>query len=429
MWSRLRNRIERWLFAPSAGAGLAERARLFAQYPYALLRDLLGGRLNLHAMGLVYAALLALIPLVAFSFALLKVFGVQRVLEPLLLEFFGPMGAGAAPLTARVLDFANHVRGGVVGSVGLVLLVWTLMSTLRKVEDSLNFIWHVEVPRNFLRRSAEYLALLVVAPLLVAMLVTLARTPASGQLLAGLPFLRQLLAALVTLVPYIVISGGFAAIYGLIPNTRVRPYAALLAGFAAGLAWTAVGQLFTTFVVLSARLTIVYAGFAIFIAALLWSYVSWLILLLGAQLSFYLQNPGYLRIGLREARLSAAETEQVTLAICYLVARRHLEGGERWTLQALSTQLQMPGIAVARLVRALEEAGLVVETDADELLPGRDARRMLVADVLGVARNAHGMQAEHGALPPLPVVAALAEAEEAWRARLGERSVADLLEH
>jgi membrane protein len=428
MWSRLRNRIERWLFAPAGAAGVAERARLFAQYPYALLRDLLGGRLNLHAMGLVYAALLALIPLVAFSFALLKVFGVQRVLEPLLLEFFAPMGAGAAALTKRVLDFANNVRGGIVGSVGLVLLVWTLMSTLRKVEDSLNFVWHVEVPRNFLRRLAEYLALLVVAPLLVAMLVTLARTPASGQLLAGLPFLRQLLAALVWLLPYLVISSGFAAIYGLIPNTRVRPYAALLAGFAAGLTWTAVGQLFTTFVVLSARLTIVYAGFAIFIAALLWSYVSWLILLLGAQLSFYLQNPGYLRIGLREPRLSAAETEQVALAIAYLVARRHLEGGPRWTLQTLSAQLQVPGIAVARLVRALEEAALLAETEEGELLPGRDPRRTLLVDVLAVARDTQGLQAEHGTLPPAPVVAACAEVEAAWRARLGERSVADLLE-
>jgi membrane protein len=428
MWSRARTRIERWLFAPPDGGSVAERARRFAQYPYALLRDLLGGRLNLHAMGLVYAALLALVPLVAFSFALLKVFGVQRVLEPLLLEFFGPMGASAAPLTTRVLDFANHVRGGLVGSVGLVLLVWTLIGTLRKVEDSLNFVWHVEVPRNFMRRIAEYLALLVVAPLLVAMLVTMARTPASAQLLAGLPLLRQLLAALVWLVPYLVISGGFAAIYGLIPNTKVRPYAALLAGLAAGLAWTAVGQLFTTFVVLTARLTIVYAGFAIFIAALLWSYVSWLILLLGAQLSFYLQNPAYLRIGLREPRLSSAENEQLALTIVFLVAQRHREGGPRWTQQTLAARLQMPGIGVARLVRALEAAGLLAETDADELLPGKDPASTPIDEVLAVARNMHSLHGEHGTPPPAAVAAALAQVEAAWRAQLGGRTVAQLLE-
>jgi membrane protein len=428
MWSRARTRIERWLFAPAGSASPADGARRCARYPYALLRDLLGGRLNLHAMGLVYAALLALIPLVAFSFALLKVFGVQRVLEPLLLEFFGPMGDSAAPLTARVLDFANHVRGGLVGSVGLVLLVWTLMSTLRKIENSLNFVWHVEVPRNFMRRTAEYLALLVVAPLLMAMLVTLARTSPSPHLLAGLPLLRQLLAALGWLLPYLVISGGFAAIYGLIPNTRVRPYAALLAGLAAGLVWTAVGQLFTTFVVLSARLTIVYAGFAIFIAALLWSYVSWLILLLGAQLSFYLQNPAYLRIGMREPRLSSAETEQLALAIAYLVALRHRTGGPRWNLQTLAAELQMPGIAVARTVRALEAAGLVAETDADELLPGRDPHSIRIADVLGIARRAYSLHGEHGSAPPAPVAAVLAQMESAWRTQLGERSIAELLE-
>jgi len=429
VFTAIRTRIERWLYAPLAGPGLATRGRHVLQYLWALLRDLLGGRLNLHAMGLVYATLLALIPLVAFSFALLKVFGVQRVLEPLVLEFYSPMGAGAAPLAQRTLDFANHVRGGVVGSVGLVLLVWTLMSALRKIEDSLNFVWHVEEPRSFMRRTTEYLALLIVAPLLVGMLVSMARNPASTQLLAGLPLLRQLLGGLLALVPWAVISGGFAAIYGLIPNTRVLPRSALWAGLAAGLAWTAIGQLFTEFVVLSARLTIVYAGFAIFVAALLWTYIGWLILLLGAQFSFYLQNPTYLRLGLRDVRLSSSETEQLALAICYLLARRHREGGERWTVHTLAGQLQVPGIAVARLVRALEAEGLVAETDDGELVPGRDPHSTPLTEVLSVARRAQGLHGGQGAPAPQAVAQAWNEIEAAWRERLGAKSLAELLDH
>ena len=105
MWQQGRNILERWLFAPFTGRVAANRARRLVQYPYALLRDLLGGQLNLHAMGLVYATLLALVPLVAFSFAILKVFGAHRDLEPLIYEFFRPMGGAAGALTQKVMDF------------------------------------------------------------------------------------------------------------------------------------------------------------------------------------------------------------------------------------------------------------------------------------------------------------------------------------
>ena len=70
-----------------------------------------------------------------------------------------------------------------------------------------------------------------------------------------------------------------------------------------------VGKLFTELVVYTSRLTIVYAGFAIIVAALLWTYFGWLILLVGVQLSFYAQNPSYLRLGLQELKLSSVELE------------------------------------------------------------------------------------------------------------------------
>ena len=106
-------------------------------------------------MGLVYTTLLSLIPLLAFSFAVLKIFGARRDLEPIVFEFFRPLGTTAAQeLTTRVLQFAGRVSSGVVGSVGLALLVWTLLGTFKKVEDSFNFLWHVEQPRSFARRVA-----------------------------------------------------------------------------------------------------------------------------------------------------------------------------------------------------------------------------------------------------------------------------------
>ena len=130
-----------------------------------------------------------------------------------------------------------------------------------------------------------------------------------------------------------------------------------------------------------------YAGFAIIVVALLWTYLGWLILLAGAQLSFYIQNPTYLRVGLQELRLSCVELEQLALKMMYLVGQMHLSGGRHWTINRMSRQLQLPGIAVAKMARALERGGLVKITDDSELLCARDIGRISVNEILELARN------------------------------------------
>jgi membrane protein len=162
------NWLDRYLFGEfsegNTPGGLALR---LLRYPYAILRDLSRGQINLYAMGLVYATLLSLIPLLAFAFAILKAFGAHRELEPLILEFFRPVGDHAPELTQRVMQFADNVSTGVVGSLGLALLLWTLLGTIKKVEDGFNFLWRVEHARSFARRVTEYIALLIVGPVVV----------------------------------------------------------------------------------------------------------------------------------------------------------------------------------------------------------------------------------------------------------------------
>src|SRR5579871_2683421 len=165
-----------WCFFGPASRRPGPVAQLLriVRYPYAVSRDLWHGEIALRAMGLVYTTLLSLIPLLAFSFAILKVFGARHDLQPLVYEFFAPMGAvAAAELTDKVLQFAARVSSGIVGSLGLVVLAWTLVGTIKKVEDSFNFLWRVEQPRSFARRVAEYMTLLVVGPLLMVAFIGL----------------------------------------------------------------------------------------------------------------------------------------------------------------------------------------------------------------------------------------------------------------
>jgi len=433
MWARIWAFLDRCFFAgASAHPGALGASLRVLRYPYAVIRDLSRGEINLRAMGLVYTTLLSLIPLLAFSFAIVKIFGGRRDFQPIVYEFFRPVGGdAAAELTDRVMQFAGHVSSGIVGSVGLALLAWTLVGTIKKVEDSFNFLWHVDQPRSFARRLAEYTTLLIAGPVLLVVFVGLTHAALSSapvQEVVKLPPLQRLRGTGIALAPYAMVTAFFTALYMMVPNTRVQWRAALIGALVGGVLWAAVGKMFTAFVVYSTRLTIVYGGFAFIVAALLWTYFGWLILLAGAQLSFYVQNPAYLRLGLQQLRLSSVELEQLALRLMYFVGRAHVAGGRRWTVNRLADELGLPGIAVAQLATALERAALLIVTEDGELVPARDVGGIGVHEILDIARNQSSGHIAPRNVPVPPVDRLLASLEEARHSRCGELTLRELVE-
>ena len=197
MWVRFWSFLDRLFFGP-ASIGPRPPAVLMRvlRYPYAVVRDLCARRHQpaRDGPGLHDAAVAR--PAHRLRFAVLKGFGAHRDLEPVVYEFFRPMGEhGAAEITTRVMEFADRVSSGVVGSVGFALLLWTLLGTIKKVEDSFNFLWRVEQPRSFARRVAEYLSLLIIGPILLVGFIGLSHAALGGPLAATsrtLPLLQQL---------------------------------------------------------------------------------------------------------------------------------------------------------------------------------------------------------------------------------------------
>ena len=426
------NWLDRYLFGEySEGTTPGALALRLLRYPYALLRDLSRGQVNLYAMGLVYTTLLSLVPLIAFAFAVLKAFGAHRELQPIILEFFKPMGASAEEFTAKVMEFADSVSTGLVGAVGLALLLWTLLGTIRKVEDGFNFLWRVEEPRSFARRVTEYVALLIVGPIVVVSFIGLSHNAletATAGIGRYMPFFDRMVAIGEKVSPYFMVAAIFTAVYMFVPNTKVKWKPAIIGGVVAGILWAAVGQIFTALVVYSTRLTVVYAGFAIIVAALLWTYFGWLILLIGAQLSFYVQNRNYLRMGLTELRLSGVQREQLTLKSMFLIARSYQDGKTRWSVDSLAHELAMPGIAISRIVHALEGAHLITLTDDERLLPARDLSQITIQEIVDIARNEKSGQVGWRNLK-IPAVDAISKTmDDAWRKSCGEMTLRDLIE-
>jgi membrane protein len=174
-----------------------------------------------------------------------------------------------------------------------------------------------------------------------------------------------------------------------IPNTKVTFKSALVGGFVGGCMWAGIGVIFTTFVLYATQRQLIYSGFAVAITTLIWLYLSWLVLLIGAQLAFYHQRPAFLRIGRREPSLSNAMRECLALNVMYLVGQAFRNKDRSITLEGICAQLKVPSIALSPIATRLENDGLLILTEKEELLPGREMNRIKIADILNVVRQ-HG---------------------------------------
>lgn len=347
------------------------------------------GQLTMRAMSLVYTTLLSVVPLLAFSFAILKGLGVFKQLEPYLYDLLAPLGAQGERITQQILALVDNVRGSVLGGLGLAFFLYTAISMVQKVEESFNYVWYVAKPRSFARRFTEYMIVLLVGPMIVVTaigMITSIQSNAVVQYLLTNPQFGPIFVFAGKFVPYVLISAVFVFLYMFMPNTRVRLSSALVGGIAAGIMWATIGALFAAFVIYSARRLEIYAGFAVAITALFWLYLNWLVLLIGAQIAFYHQRPAFLRIGRRVPSLSNAMRERVALDVMYMVGRAFRDPGKTLTLGDLSEHLQIPSIALNPVLVALEQAGLLIATESEVALPGRELSRIKLREILDVVR-------------------------------------------
>jgi membrane protein len=215
--------------------------------------------------------------------------------------------------------------------------------------------------------------------------------------------------------------------YAFIPNTKVEFKAALIGGITSGVIWALVGKVFTAFIVYSSSLVAVYTGFAIVLTTLIWVYLSWLILLIGAQLAFYLQFPQYLRHGQEAFELTGRDREQVALSVMYLIGRDYAGGETSWTPRTLAAELDMPSIALAPVLRCLEENGLILATEDEQFVPGKDIATIRLAEIFEVIRVLHSGRLAIAIRSIKPAVAILDEVESSMEKPLKDRTLKDFV--
>lgn len=409
----------------------ARHAVILLRFLYAVLRDVVTGNITLRAMGLVYVTILSIVPIIAISFSVLKAFGFQRQLEPILYKFLEPLGDKGVELTNQVIGFVDNIQGDVLAGIGLALLFVTSVSMAQKVEDSLNFVWRIDYPRGIAQRISEYLTLILVGPVVMVTAMTLIAKVKSNALIREVSDFEPVGETLLLMnqfTPYALVVLGFTLVYWFLPNTRVRFQAALAGGVAGGVLWATSGVLFTTFVMTSVRTMSIYATFAIVILALIWLYLCWLILLVGALVSFYAQNPEHLRLGYRRLNIGSRTREQIALGIMTRASDAFRDGSPQPTIAEIAESAHLPGLMLIPVVNRLIAANLITRTNKNQLFPSRDPGNITLKEILAAVRDTQTTDVWSTGSWPRIVQKLSGRIDDALDRELGDTSIYELID-
>lgn len=401
---------------------------------YVTLREYRDNELALRAMSLVYTTLLSLVPLLAFSISILKAFGVvDSQLEPLLLKFLVPLGDKGVEVTHRIMEFIGKINFGVLGAAGLVMLIYTAISVINKLEDSLNIIWKIRKGRSLARRFSDYVTALLVGPVLLFAVFGITATLSSNTVVSKLseaePF-GTVIFAFGKIIPFCFVILVFTLIYIIIPNTKVSFKSALLGGILAGAAWHATGWIFTIAVASSTNYAAIYSSLAVLLIFMIWLYLNWLIVLIGAQVTFCHQNLRFLTLKKEVFNLSTKLREKLSMIVMYLVGYNFYYGLHRWTLDTLTARLSLPREPVEESVRELTQNKLIIETGDNPpcLVPSRALERITLKEIVDATRTNYEtdmVEKKYLSMPEVDLVTA--RVENAINEALAELSLKDLV--
>jgi membrane protein len=301
----------------------------------------------------------------------------------------------AQKVVARnIHEFIKNTRSGTLGVIGMLLLVYVAIRMLASIECTFNDIWGVLRGRNWLRRVVLYWTTITLGPLLIVGALGLAGGPhlqTTKNLVAHMPLIGEFI---FKIVPLVVICLAFTLVYLMVPNTRVRPGAALIGGMVGGSLWhlnNAVGFLYVSRVVNNSK---IYGSLGLLPVFMLGLYISWLILLFGAQVAYAWQNrQSYLQDKFVET-VNQRGREFIALRLITLIGMRFQLGESPASLQQISSSLGVPTRLVQQVLQPLLAARLVTEIVGTEpaYLPARPLETITAHHVLRAVRAGSGQE-------------------------------------
>jgi len=338
-------------------------------------------RAAVRAAALTYFTMLSIVPVFAIAFAVARNFGFEDILHRFINNNMKDQKEVLDWLTGMVDNLLLETKEGVIAGVGGVILFWSVIQVLNNIEASFNDIWQIRKARSPMRKFSDYLAIMILSPFAIGL---------SGSFMVKIQsaatefeLFKPLIVMLIKSVPYLSIWLLFTIVYIVMPNTKVKFRYALIAGIIAGTVALIFQSLYRDLQIGVMKWGTLYGTIAFIPLFLMWLQITWLIVLMGAELSFAYQNIENYEFEENALNLSHNNKRILTLLICYHIIKNFEEGGEPWSTDTLSHELGIPIRLVNELVFELVESGILAEMAANNpkdrsYLPAIDINRITV---------------------------------------------------
>ena len=365
------------------------------------LRGFSEDKVSLRASALTFYSLLSVVPTLAMIFGIAKGFGFQNKLEGELINGFKGHEEALNWIVNMARNYLENVKGGLIAGIGLIVLFWTVMGLLTNIERSFNGIWQVKKSRPFVRKLTDYLSIMLIAPIFL-FVTSSANVFITSQIdlitteVALIGQIKPVINFLLHFIPYFLIWFLLTIVYMAMPNTKVNFSSALVGGIIAGTLVQLSQWGYVYFQIGVSKYNAIYGSFAALPLFLIWLQVSWLIVLLGAEISFAKQNVARYEYEYDSLNISYKLKSILTLLVANYVIKIFAKGDTPFTSFQLSRELKIPVGIVRSITFELTEAGIFSETlkqnpKEKAYQPGRDIHTITVHSVLKGLEN-KGMQ-------------------------------------
>jgi len=327
------------------------------------IRGFQNENLQTRASALTYNTLLAIVPLLAVLLGIAKGFGFQNTVRDALLDYFPGHQMELDKAFEFVESYLAQAQGGVIIGIGLILLLYTVISLISSIEDTFNDIWQINKSRPWFRKISDYLALFVILPILMTSSsgIAIFVSTLQNSFLQHYVFLTPIVELCLHITPYVFTSLAFAGLYIALPNTKVKVINGLIAGIIAGCAFQFFQLVYISGQIWVSKYNAIYGSFAALPLLLLWLQLSWLICLFGAELSYASQNVKKFSFERDSKNISRRYKDFLTLLIASLIIKRFAKGEKPYTADELSDSYRIPIRVTTQILYMLTELKIITE--------------------------------------------------------------------
>jgi len=346
----------------------------------------------LRASALTLYSLLSIVPVIAMLFGIAKGFGFEKMLEQRLIEQAPERDTLVLQLIGFAQNLLDSTKSGVIAGIGIVILFWTIISVIGNIEESFNHIWKIGKGRAISRKFSDYLSLMLLAPVIliasgsitvllnikITWLITIIELPEFGT---------WLVIKALGLLPLVLMIGLFAFTFIFMPNRKINCRAGIIAGVATGIMYHLVQWAYLSLQIGVSNYNAIYGSFAALPLFVVWLQTGWMIVLLGCEVAFFLQNYEIYRNNNRFSDLSFSLQKVIALQTTHLIIKNFIQLNNPLSAAEIATRLVIPIAFIQPVLSKLIASHIVVEfknrdEDDEVYQPAVDINRLTIAYVI-----------------------------------------------